>query len=74
MTIRVVVADDQDLVRTGLEMMLATRGLDVVGSAADGRSAIEVVCAKDWAVTSTPVIRMSSPRTAVRYRWAAKVR
>ena len=43
MSTRVVVADDQDLVRTGLEMMLATRGFDVVGTAADGREAVEVV-------------------------------
>jgi len=41
--IRVVVADDQDLVRSGLEMVLTARGVDVVGSAADGRAAIEVV-------------------------------
>jgi DNA-binding NarL/FixJ family response regulator len=40
--IRVVVADDQDLVRSGLEMVLTARGVDVVGSAADGRAAIEV--------------------------------
>ena len=40
---RVVVADDQDLVRSGLEMVLATRGIDVVGTAADGREAVSVV-------------------------------
>jgi DNA-binding NarL/FixJ family response regulator len=39
----VVVADDQDLVRSGLEMVLQARGLDVVGMAADGREAVEVV-------------------------------
>jgi DNA-binding NarL/FixJ family response regulator len=39
----VVVADDQDLVRSGLEMVLAARGIDVVGSAADGREAVSIV-------------------------------
>jgi DNA-binding NarL/FixJ family response regulator len=40
-TIRVLVADDQDLVRTGLSMILdAQPGIDVVGQAADGREAV----------------------------------
>jgi DNA-binding NarL/FixJ family response regulator len=39
----VVIADDQDLVRSGLAMVLQARGCDVVGEAADGRQAIEVV-------------------------------
>jgi DNA-binding NarL/FixJ family response regulator len=39
----VVVADDQDLVRSGLEMVLTARGCEVVGCAADGREAVEVV-------------------------------
>jgi DNA-binding NarL/FixJ family response regulator len=39
----VVIADDQDLVRSGLEMVLAARGIEVVGTAADGREAVEVV-------------------------------
>lgn len=37
---RVVIADDQDLVRTGFRMILTARGIDVVGVAADG---VEVV-------------------------------
>jgi DNA-binding NarL/FixJ family response regulator len=41
--LRVVVADDQDLVRSGLEMVLAARGIDVVGTATDGRDADETV-------------------------------
>jgi DNA-binding NarL/FixJ family response regulator len=42
-TIRVVVADDQDIVRTGLRMILdAQPGIDVVGEAADGREAVEL--------------------------------
>jgi len=40
-TIRVLVADDQDLVRTGLKMILdAQPDIDVVGEAADGREAV----------------------------------
>jgi DNA-binding NarL/FixJ family response regulator len=40
-TIRVLVADDQDLVRTGLRMILdAQAEIDVVGEAADGREAV----------------------------------
>lgn len=43
MSIRVVVADDQDLVRTGLVMILnAQPDLDVVGEAADGPGALAV--------------------------------
>ncbi len=41
--LRVVVADDQDLIRSGLEMVLASRGCEVVGLAANGREAVEVV-------------------------------
>ena len=40
---RVVVADDQDLVRSGLAMVLDARGVEVVGEAADGRQAVDVV-------------------------------
>lgn len=41
MTIRVIVADDQELVRTGLTMILdAQPDIDVVGEAADGREAV----------------------------------
>jgi DNA-binding NarL/FixJ family response regulator len=43
MSIRVLVADDQDLVRTGLTMILdAQPGIEVVGQAADGREAVEL--------------------------------
>ncbi len=41
--LRVVVVDDQELVRSGLEMVLSVRGVDVVGQAGDGRAAVEVV-------------------------------
>ena len=39
----VVVADDQDLVRSGLELVLEARGCRVVGTAANGRDAVETV-------------------------------
>ena len=39
----VVVADDQDLVRSGLAMVLAARGLEVRGEAANGREAVDLV-------------------------------
>ncbi len=43
MTIRVVVADDQDLVRTGLVMILGAHpDLEVVGEAADGLAALDL--------------------------------
>ncbi len=43
MTIRVLVADDQDLIRTGLRMILdAQDGIEVVGEAANGREAVEL--------------------------------
>jgi DNA-binding NarL/FixJ family response regulator len=42
--IRVAIADDQPLVRSGLMMILAAEDdIDVVGQAADGDSALEVV-------------------------------
>lgn len=41
MTIRVVIADDQQIVRTGLRMILdAQPDINVIGEAADGREAI----------------------------------
>jgi DNA-binding NarL/FixJ family response regulator len=41
MTIRVLVADDHDLVRAGLKMILdAQPDIDVIGEAADGREAV----------------------------------
>ncbi|MET0739930.1 MAG: response regulator transcription factor [Candidatus Nanopelagicales bacterium] len=43
MTIRVVVADDQDLIRAGLTMILdAQPDIEVVGQAADGHDAVAV--------------------------------
>jgi DNA-binding NarL/FixJ family response regulator len=43
MTVRVLVADDQELVRTGLTMILdAQPDIEVVGQAADGREAVEL--------------------------------
>jgi DNA-binding NarL/FixJ family response regulator len=43
MSIRVIVADDQEIVRTGLSMILdAQPGIEVVGTAPDGRQAVEL--------------------------------
>jgi DNA-binding NarL/FixJ family response regulator len=42
-TIQVLVADDQEIVRTGLRMILdAQPGIEVVGDAADGRAAVRL--------------------------------
>ncbi|MFE3451543.1 response regulator [Nonomuraea sp. NPDC059194] len=42
MTIRVLIADDQELVRTGFQMILdAQQDIDVVGTVADGAAAVE---------------------------------
>ena len=41
--LRVVIADDQRLLRTGFRMILAAAGIEVVAEATDGRSAIEAV-------------------------------
>ncbi|MET7401958.1 response regulator transcription factor [Dactylosporangium sp. NPDC005572] len=40
---RVVIADDQALVRTGFTMILVAAGIEVVGEAADGEEAISAV-------------------------------
>lgn len=40
---RVVIADDQALVRTGFRMILTAAGIEVVGEAGDGRQAVEAV-------------------------------
>ena len=43
MTVRVIVADDQEIVRTGLTMMLNVQpDIEVVGEAADGEQAVEL--------------------------------
>jgi DNA-binding NarL/FixJ family response regulator len=43
MTVRVVIADDQEIVRTGLAMILnAQKDIEVVGEASDGRLAVEL--------------------------------
>lgn len=39
----VVIADDQDLIRSGLRMVLEARGIEVRGEAADGREAVQAV-------------------------------
>ena len=43
MSIRVLIADDQPIVRTGLTMLLdAQPDIEVVGAAADGREAVRL--------------------------------
>lgn len=43
MSIRVLVADDQTIIRTGLRIILnAQPGIEVVGEAADGREAVRL--------------------------------
>ena len=43
MSIRVILVDDQELVRTGFRMILADEdGIEVVGEAANGREALDV--------------------------------
>ncbi len=43
MTISVLVADDQDLIRAGLVMILGAQpGIEVIGEAANGREAVEL--------------------------------
>jgi DNA-binding NarL/FixJ family response regulator len=45
--IRVVIADDQELVRRGLQLVLEARGCEVVGLAGNGREAVAVAgCTK----------------------------
>lgn len=39
----VVIADDQELVRTGLQLVLESRGCTVIGRAGDGRAAVDAV-------------------------------
>ncbi|MGM1058594.1 response regulator [Saccharothrix sp. Mg75] len=44
MTVRVVVVDDQQLVREGIAALLGLQpGIDVVGTAGDGRAAVDLV-------------------------------
>jgi len=43
MTPRVVIADDQALMRTGFRMILEAAGVDVVGEAVDGGEAVSMV-------------------------------
>jgi DNA-binding NarL/FixJ family response regulator len=38
---RVLIADDQALIRTGFRLILAARGIEVVGEAGDGAEAVE---------------------------------
>ncbi len=46
MTTRVLIADDQELIRSGFRLILEAHGLDVVGEAADGDQAVELAHAQ----------------------------
>ena len=60
MTIRVLVADDQDLIRTGLRMILdAQPDLEVVAEAADGHEAVEIALKED---IDLAILDVSMPR------------
>ncbi len=79
MTVRVLLADDQDLVRTGVRLILeAEDDMEVVGEAADGQEAIRIVSELhpdvlllDVAMPvmdgleALPLIRESAPRTHI---------
>jgi DNA-binding NarL/FixJ family response regulator len=40
---RVALVDDQDLVRSGLQLVLEARGVEVLGDASDGRAGVDLV-------------------------------
>ncbi len=40
--LRVVIADDQEIVRSGIRLILEAHDIDVVGEASDGRAAVEL--------------------------------
>ena len=77
--IRVVIADDQRVVRDGIELMLSlTDGVEVVGTAGDGEQAVELVHRTDPdvvlmdlrmprcdGVEATRRVRAEHPRTQV---------
>lgn len=42
MTLRVLVADDQSIVRSGLRMVLEAQGIDVIAEATNGREAVDL--------------------------------
>lgn len=42
MTLRVVIADDQEMVRSGFRLILEAQGVEVVGEAGDGQTAVDL--------------------------------
>jgi DNA-binding NarL/FixJ family response regulator len=41
-SLRVVIADDQEMVRSGFRMILEAQGVEVVGEAGDGKTAVDI--------------------------------
>ncbi|SDQ20278.1 response regulator [Actinopolyspora saharensis] len=71
MTIRVVLVDDQELVRLGFRMVLdAQPGIDVVGEADDGDTALELLRAQeaDIALVDVRMPRMNGVEATRRIR------
>ena len=70
MTVRVVVADDHALVRSGIVGVLEGGGLEVVGEAADGQEAVEQVFASrpDVVLMDVRMPRMDGIEATARLR------
>jgi DNA-binding NarL/FixJ family response regulator len=61
LTIRVVVADDQELVRSGFAMILdAQPDIEVVAEAGDGAAAVEAVCRAICAACACRVVMLTT--------------
>jgi DNA-binding NarL/FixJ family response regulator len=71
--IRVVLVDDHGLFRSGLHEVLAKHGVDVVGEASNGETAVEVVrdVAPDVVVMDLAMPGMSGIQAAMKIRAAA---
>ena len=66
MSIRIILVDDQELVRTGFRMVLeAQPDMTVVGEAADGLAAVEMARRHPADVVVTPARRRNVSTTVV---------
>jgi DNA-binding NarL/FixJ family response regulator len=68
--IRVLIVDDQQLVRAGLRAVLAEGAIEVVGECADGAEAVEAVCRlrPDVVLMDARMRRMDGPEATRRIR------